>query len=149
MRESPPREYEAGPLIAGTFVLAVCSAVLWWLFGFSTIPAPTGTLRLQRSWGRVIRADADFDGDGRIDESMRYTWRNPMQHHQEPALIVSDRNADGRWDLWIAAVGNDGEGYPLARFSVDTNGDGIADWSFVARSQDQAVYERIKARRGF
>ena len=70
-----------------------------------------------------------------------------MRHHQPPQLIISDRNYDGRWDLWITPLDADPQGYAQSRFSVDTNDDGRPDWTFVAHDGEGSG--RIRKRRGF
>lgn len=134
--------------LAGLFAAAALGAG-WWLFGFSTTHAFGGTLRTQRYFGRIVRADLDGNGDGRIEQSFRYSWRIPMRHHQPPESVLSDHDSDGRWDLWVVPGGKDAGGFPLATFSVDTDRDGRPDWVFVDQWQSQNTYARIKARRGF
>jgi hypothetical protein len=121
----------------------------WWLFGFTTTHHLNGTVRTWRVFGRITKADIDWDGDGVIDQSLRFTWGNPMRHHQPPVITMSDHDADGRWDLWVVPGGEDTERYPLATFSVDTDRDGRPDWTFVDHWQSQETYPKIRARRGF
>jgi hypothetical protein len=133
--------------------LVVASVVLasvplaWWLFGSSTTRLGPATLRMPRLFGRVVRAEADTNGDGRVDEKYVFSWNQPMRHHQPPRMIISDRNHDGRWDLWITPLDDDDQGYARSRFDVDTDGDGRADWSFVEHDGEGA--RKVRARRGF
>ena len=124
-------------------------AVAWWLFGFSTTRGRGWTLRTQRYFGRVVRADLDSNGDRKPEDSLLFSWRQPMRHHQPPTAILSDRDQDGRWDLWIVRGGRDAEGFPLATFKVDTDRDGKPDWTFVDHWQSTHTYDKIRARRGF
>lgn len=133
-------------------IVVACVAVLaagWWLFGFSTESLHSVSMRLHRVWGRVVRADIDSNSDGQVDQSLRFSWREPMYHHQPPQRVLTDADYDGRWDLWVVPGRSDTDGYPLATFSVDTDGDGRADWTFVDRWQSREAYAKIRARRGF
>lgn len=129
------------------FVASV--AVAWWLFGFSKDRDELLTTTRYRLFGRVVRIDTDFKNDGVVDSSLRYTWRNPARHHEDPRIIFSDHDADGRWDLWIVPGGKDAAGFPLATFRVDTDRDGRADWTFVDQYASERTYARISAGRGF
>ena len=58
-----------------------------------------------------------------------------------------DDDADGRWDHWQRRV-RAGERC-FIEHRVDTDGDGAADWEFVARWGDEETYPAIRARRGY
>ena len=138
-------------------VIIVTAATGWWMFGYSKFRGPTmhghryvpagRTLWTYRSMGREVRLDIDDDGDGRVDQSSRYSRECPAEWHCPPRLIVSDRDRDGRWDLWIDPQNVDDQGYSRARYRVDTDRNGRPDWTFVGREVD--ADERIRARRGF
>lgn len=133
-------------ILAGVVLLAL-GTLGWWLFGYSTVEFGGGEMRLLRFFGRVVRAEADVNGDGRVDEQYLFSWSEPMRHHQPPQSIISDRNLDGRWDLWITPLEPDSEGYALSRYDVDTDADGRPDWRFVAHPGDSL--KLIRDRRGF
>jgi hypothetical protein len=122
-------------------------ALLWWLFGFSTIRLGSSSMFLRRSFGRIVRVDSDTNGDGRIDEQHRYSWTRPMRGDERWAMFLSDADFDGRWDLWITFAEGGRNGDPLLRYAVDTDGDARADWTFVATAAE--AVGRIRARRGF
>ena len=135
-----------------TWILAAVAAVSslplgWWLFGSTTARVGDAELRMVRSFGRVVRAEADANGDGRVDEKYLFSWSRPMRHHQPPRLILSDRNHDGRWDLWVTPLKPDAQGYAQSRFDVDTDRDGKPDWTFV--EHDGKGSSIVRARRGY
>jgi hypothetical protein len=97
--------------------IAGLASLVWGLFGYSISAFAGGELRTRRFFGRVVRAEADVNGDGRMDEEYVYSWSEPMRHHQPPQRILSDRNFDGRWDLWITPISPDADGYARNRYA--------------------------------
>lgn len=128
-------------------VLLHPAALVWWLFGFKTVPLGEGRMVMRRSFGRVVRVDSDANGDGRMDEQYLFSWRRPMGGDERPRTILADANFDGRWDLWITFAGRSRNHDAVLRYAVDTDGDGRADWTFEDIAAE--AVPRIRARRGF
>ncbi len=125
-------------------VLIALATAGWWLFGFSIERMGPSTLRMHRWFGRVVRAEMDRDGDGRVEQAFLFSWRIPMEPHQRPLEVVTDSDRDGRWDVWT--IPRDGD---RATYRVDTNGDGRPDWTFHDRWHSPEAWAKIRARRGF
>ncbi|MEZ5331591.1 MAG: hypothetical protein R2991_05970 [Thermoanaerobaculia bacterium] len=113
-----------------------------------------GTVTYRRLLGRIVAVESDRDGDGEAEVVSRYTFARPF--HRQPtdspcgdwSRHAEDRDADGRADTWIRAVGDDGAGRCLYLFEADVNGDGSADWSLESTARSEA-YSRMAQIRGF
>jgi hypothetical protein len=136
-------------------ILLAITAVGWWLFGWSTEDnVALGVFTYQRFFARTTTVLLDSNRDGRPDARVSYSWNDPYEGIVDGVCVGSgtqmaeDRNFDGRWDVWTRNLGPASSQGCLIEFSVDTTGDGEADWSFRTTDSLQA-YNDIAAKRGF
>lgn len=113
-----------------------------------------GTVTYRRLLGRIVAVESDRDGDGEPEVVSRYSFSEPFhrQRLDSPCADWSrhaeDRDADGRSDTWIRAVGDDGSGRCLYLFEADVDRDGDPDWSLESADRAEA-YSRMAQVRGF
>ena len=115
-------------------LLACIGSLCWWLFGWSTEGPDGFTITADRFFGRVVRLSIDSDGDGRINETWRYSWKRQHFPHREPMEKISDTDRDGKWDTWATPVQDPdtvSSGELEWRYRLDTTGDSVADVDFV------------------
>ncbi|MCP4603624.1 MAG: hypothetical protein GY847_24415 [Proteobacteria bacterium] len=123
-------------------------ALGWYLFGWSTEGPPGMRITAKRYFGRITLFEIDRNGDGVPDARAEYSWSHPYVHHTLPQRNVLDNNFDGIWDTWIIMIAENLHEFPLCRYEVDTDLDGLPDVEFI-ESDPYAGNERLRSLRGF
>lgn len=113
-------------------------AASWWLFGFEVGGSGDYTYIFRRVLGPVTRIHV-FSKEWLEVERTLFSWSEPFRnaHYTTDCGMIfpeiwRDSNEDGRWDTWLRRVGPDENDHCQVEYNVDTDEDGVADWTFLA-----------------